>query len=356
MAKKRGKRSAKQGRVSNAPAASAAAEVLAPSSRRLELVEDSDRDSDGDVEVASKARASKPEQRLQSGEHRRVQGARRAPASDPPPADVAAIPEDEISIPPAADVDMDRFFAEGDSTPVLPDAPSSAHGLADHDHDEAPPSSRHLDPDVRERRARFAKRVKWVVAVAAVLGLAGFVRGALNRPDAPAPAAAAVAAPKVEAAPAKPSAPEEAKPAEAKPAAAEAKPAEVKAEVAAADKEAKAADGTKPAEVKPADVKDEPKAAPAAAAAAAESGDKPAKTAAQEKADARRALERGRAGEAIEAGERSVAADPTDGEAWLILGAAYQDKGRGGDARKAFASCLKQGKRGPVNECAAMLQ
>jgi Flp pilus assembly protein TadD len=48
--------------------------------------------------------------------------------------------------------------------------------------------------------------------------------------------------------------------------------------------------------------------------------------------------------------------DPTDGEAWLLLGAAYMDRGKPVEARKAFASCVKQGKKGPMGECAAMLR
>ena len=51
-----------------------------------------------------------------------------------------------------------------------------------------------------------------------------------------------------------------------------------------------------------------------------------------------------------------MALDPTDGEAWLLLGAAYQEKGLNAEARRAFTSCLKEGKRGPMGECRAMLR
>jgi Flp pilus assembly protein TadD len=78
--------------------------------------------------------------------------------------------------------------------------------------------------------------------------------------------------------------------------------------------------------------------------------------AAKEKTASRIALERGRLGAAIEAGERSVALDPTDGEAWLILGAAYQTKGNAKDARRCYKTCIEQAKRGPRGECAAMLR
>jgi hypothetical protein len=78
------------------------------------------------------------------------------------------------------------------------------------------------------------------------------------------------------------------------------------------------------------------------------------KAAAKEKNDCRAALERGKVADAIEAGERSVALDATDGEAWLILGAAYQEKGDMKNARRSYRACLEQGKRGPKDECAAM--
>jgi Flp pilus assembly protein TadD len=76
----------------------------------------------------------------------------------------------------------------------------------------------------------------------------------------------------------------------------------------------------------------------------------------KEKTAARIALERGRLGVAIEAGERSVALDASDGEAWLILGAAYQEKGNAKDARRCYRACVEQAKRGPRGECAAMLR
>jgi tetratricopeptide (TPR) repeat protein len=74
----------------------------------------------------------------------------------------------------------------------------------------------------------------------------------------------------------------------------------------------------------------------------------------KEKNASRNALEAGKNVKAIEAGERSVALDPTDAEAWLILGAAYQTKGNNAEAKRCFKSCLTEGKRGPKGECAAM--
>jgi len=78
--------------------------------------------------------------------------------------------------------------------------------------------------------------------------------------------------------------------------------------------------------------------------------------AAQAKTAARKALEGARLNASIEAGERSVELDPTDGEAWLILGAAYQQKGAWKDARRCYKACVDQGNRGPRAECAAMLR
>ncbi len=110
-------------------------------------------------------------------------------------------------------------------------------------------------------------------------------------------------------------------------------------------------------EVVPAAVKEQPKASESVATEVvaeppkAELDPKAAKT---EKIAAQRALERGKMADAIEAGERSVALDPTDAEAWLILGAAYQEKGKGAEARRCFTACVKEAKRGPKGECAAM--
>jgi hypothetical protein len=82
----------------------------------------------------------------------------------------------------------------------------------------------------------------------------------------------------------------------------------------------------------------------------------PRETAEGEKRKARAALEGGAPGRAIAAGERSVALDPTDAEAWLILGGAYQMRGLGSDAHRAFASCVRHGRTGPVAECRSLLQ
>jgi len=72
------------------------------------------------------------------------------------------------------------------------------------------------------------------------------------------------------------------------------------------------------------------------------------------KRSSQRALDRGDAKTSISEGERSVALDPTDAEAWLILGAAYQTKGTFSEARRCFSTCVHEAKRGPRGECASL--
>ena len=64
---------------------------------------------------------------------------------------------------------------------------------------------------------------------------------------------------------------------------------------------------------------------------------------------------RGANGVAIQAGERSVALDPSDGEAWLVLGGAYQAMGNNGQAKRCYTACTTQGKKGPISDCKDML-
>jgi tetratricopeptide (TPR) repeat protein len=80
------------------------------------------------------------------------------------------------------------------------------------------------------------------------------------------------------------------------------------------------------------------------------------RAAADAKRDAQRALDRGRLSDAIEAGEESIALDPTDADAWLLLGAAYMQKGRLADARHCFSNCVDQARRGDRWECRALLR
>ncbi len=70
---------------------------------------------------------------------------------------------------------------------------------------------------------------------------------------------------------------------------------------------------------------------------------------------AQRMLERGNTGRASELARRATAADPTNAEAWLTLGAAYDAEGRRSQARAAYQSCIDKGKGPRVNECRALL-
>jgi hypothetical protein len=58
----------------------------------------------------------------------------------------------------------------------------------------------------------------------------------------------------------------------------------------------------------------------------------------------------------IEAGERSVAQDPTDADTWLILGAAYLKRGAYMDARRCFTTCGHQATHGDRFQCWALLR
>ncbi len=274
-----------------------------------------------------------------------------APEPEPTPTPMATqrsaaieLPEEEDdATPPAVDLGAasEEFFEEGKRASERPIVAEETF------EDLEKVKAKHL-PHVVARRAKLARVVGWAVGIAGVVCLAAVARTAMTPSASASVAKNAVVAPKTEpvtaAQPAEQPKVEEAKPAEPAPAAEEpkieaAKAEEAKAEPAKAD-EPKPAD-TKPAEAKPAE------ATPTVAAA--QTGDKSAR---EEKRASQQALERAKLGEAIAAGERSVALDPGDAEAWLILGAAYQQKGDMTNARRAFRSCLEQGKRGPKGECA----
>jgi hypothetical protein len=78
------------------------------------------------------------------------------------------------------------------------------------------------------------------------------------------------------------------------------------------------------------------------------------KTAGEARDLARRALERGKARDALAAAEQATTLDPSDADAWLLLGAANQEMGRPAAARTAFTACVKSAKHGPVRERRAM--
>ncbi|MDB4998248.1 MAG: serine/threonine protein kinase [Myxococcaceae bacterium] len=71
--------------------------------------------------------------------------------------------------------------------------------------------------------------------------------------------------------------------------------------------------------------------------------------------DAQRALERGQIDRAIAIALAATQHDPTDAEAWLTLGAAYETQGRKDAALAAYKSCTTQGTGPRVGECRALL-
>jgi tetratricopeptide (TPR) repeat protein len=96
--------------------------------------------------------------------------------------------------------------------------------------------------------------------------------------------------------------------------------------------------------------------APADAGVEAAAEDPAIEEATQAKQAAERFLEKGATAQAIEQGERAVALDPADAEAWLILGAGYDQRGAYARARRCFATCSRVATRGPRRECAALLR
>lgn len=232
-----------------------------------------------------------------------------------PEAQATAEEEDEVSIPPVVEPVAEEFFSQGDLAIHL--APEDDELQIDER------VRRSLAPEAVARRARYARMVRLAVVGGLVVCVAALAR-TLVAPRAVGPSSTtSFAAPPP-------------------PAVAEATP------------EAPAAAPAPPA---PAAASAEPAASPepaASAAAAADAANPAAALAAKNRA--RAALEANKLVDAIAAGEASVALDPTDGEAWLLLGAAYQEKGNAVEARRCYVSCSKLGKRGPVGECQAMLR
>lgn len=255
-------------------------------------------------------------------------------------------PEDS-SFPP---VDLDSHFFDG----ATPDA--------DETHERDPRMVLKLGPEAARRRAQFQKYVKIAVAAASVLCLAALVKGAVARshddpsphrttatlvapPPAPAPQPVQTTTAALEQVPAPPEQPAPAQPQATAPAGTETESAAAAPPAAPTEQAAPGA----PAEAASATAEPAPSSTDGAEAPAPDP-----KEAAKAKRASQAALERGKLADAIEAGEHSVSLDPSDAEAWLILGAAYQEKGDQKNARRSFKSCLEQGKRGPKWECAQM--
>jgi hypothetical protein len=95
---------------------------------------------------------------------------------------------------------------------------------------------------------------------------------------------------------------------------------------------------------------------PAEASAGTETIAPDPREALRQKKASQAALERGRIAISIEAGESAVLLDPLDADAWLVLGAAYQQKGDLAQARRCYKACVQRGQRGNRSECLAMLR
>jgi hypothetical protein len=270
-----------------------------------------------------------------------------AEAATTPPAPPAS-EQDDVSVPPAADLPMmdlyDGFFSIGSAR--TSDAPVE-------EETRDPRAAQKMTPQARKRRAEFTKYVKAAVGISAALCLAALVKVAVARnhsaeaePRRSQTAAQLAAPPVAQPPPAAQDPAVKAAPALAEP------PPPPEATAAPEDTTAPPTDNAAPADATG-------QTAPPVDTNGASSGEPVTpdpKEARKAKVASRNALENGHVDESIAAGERSVALDPADGEAWLILGAAYQAKNNLADARRCWKACLSEGKRGPRGECAAMLR
>jgi hypothetical protein len=282
-----------------------------------------------------------------------------------PDASTGGSPGDEDSSYPPVDLDAD-FFA---STPRShADHHPSYHHHVDID-ERDPRVALKLTPGVARRRQQLAKYVKIAVGLSSALCLAALVKVAVagrGDGDVPRKHAATSSAPTAQLAAAEPPVQAAATEpiAQAATVAPSAEPPSTEPAPGAAAQQGSPKEGDTPAPAPPpreeavAQAAAAPQQAPEGANAAADpaSAEVDPEQAKKEKTTSRVALERGKLADAIAAGERAVALDPTDGESWLILGAAYQTKGNAKDARRCYKACVEQGKRGPRGECGAMLR
>jgi hypothetical protein len=305
-----------------------------------------------------------------------------ASASLPPEAATETPPAFAADPPPPGGATLEAASTLDESFPPV-EPPADAHAELDHDffahkaHDSVPPSvppslrepestdprlRRTHTPEAAKRRAQFAKYVKIAVGVAAGVCLLAVGKVVLLQ-NAPGTAAHAEEQPASFAHPGTAPSPIVSQ---------VVAPPAPSAQTAEATEQASAVQAAASAPAEPSSVAEQPSAvasaavpevasaaassAPSASSAAGGEAAPDPKEAAKLKGQAQRALDRGAFGQAIAAGEKSVGLDPTDGEAWLLLGAAYQEKGDTKNARRCYRSCIDQGKRGDKSECAAMLR
>ncbi len=275
--------------------------------------------------------------------------------------------EDDVSVPP---VDLDAgFFAD---TSALTDASFEVET-------RDPRAALKATPAAARRRAHLAKYVTAAVGVASALCIAALMKSSfaggreegrsqrssfVGQAATTRPALNSTSATETTASPVLPANSAAVDPATAAPTADQAPPSTVPVapDPASPVKTGAPGDQAVPAPTPSAGAPSQGAAMPSQAAVAAPAADPAlnpaiaAKEAAKEKTRSRAALERGDMSAAIASGQRSVALDPTDAEAWLILGAAYQQKGDAKNAVRSFRACVSQGKRGPSSDCAAMLR
>lgn len=251
-----------------------------------------------------------------------------------------------------------RFFQrDEDSVPPLIDALGDRN---DRDVEDDYIPGLHLSPDALARRARLRRIVAAVVGLAGVISLAvvgkAVISSRSSTSSGPQPSPAALQMP-AEAAP------------QAQLRAVEASPAVAKAEPQAAPVPAEPVAKAEPAAPEPAKAEGE-KAQPEPAKAEgngehgtpsqadAEKAEAPAAVAPADAGKLRREAEgflnRGKYKEAIEAARGAIAADPTNAMAYLYLGSALQDTGKWKEGIAAYSDCVRNAKKGPVNECIAM--
>ncbi|HLK35127.1 MAG TPA: hypothetical protein VKU41_00155 [Polyangiaceae bacterium] len=269
-----------------------------------------------------------------------AQAAHGEPSAGGPNAAPERAEAEDASVPPVGDIDA-HFFRSSRPPPHSHDPSLDAD-------DRDPRAALRMTKRAVERRAYLARYVTGAVAVAAALCVIALLKSAFghadDRPAGPPTSAHG----------------SESKPLGAETAAVDpgpAFPAPVETVERTVAEAPAAKDPEPPASNPPGAAGPTSAAAPSPGVPAAQEVDPPAVAPDPgAKPEARAALEHGRLGAAIEAGERSVAADPGDCEAWLILGAAYQQKGDWKDARRCYKSCVDEGVRGPKDECAAMLR
>jgi len=246
---------------------------------------------------------------------------------------------DDISVPPVVDLEEhDHFFAAGENAHQRVSHSGASGSFAALD----PRHAQKMTAEAHARRAHLSRYVKAAVGLAAALLALGLVFNHYRAKPTDEPVKAGVVQHTPDIPPPQPT--------ETIAHTADVPPPSTASAVPPPEGSASAA-----ASVAATDTAPVASASAPAASASADVVAPPTKTAAQEKATSKAALESGSYGMADAAGERSVALDAGDGEAWLLLGAAYDSMGNKGQARRCYNACVAKAKRGPIDECRQML-